>query len=140
MTTSTKSVAKTAKRVAGRRERSRSSRRRIVAAMLELIEGGDPMPSAARVAEEAGVGLRTVFRHFDDMDSLYSEISATIAERVMPIVTAPYAGADWRANLRDLTQRRVRVFEAMLPFRLAANLKRDRKGNRLNSRHYSASR
>src|SRR3546814_416763 len=124
MTTSTKSVAKTAKRVDGRRERSRSSRRRIVAAMLELIEGGDPMPSAARVAEEAGVGLRTVFRHFDDMDSLYSEISATIAERVMPIVTAPYAGADWRANLRDLTQRRVRVFEAMLPFRLAANIKR----------------
>src|SRR3546814_19394871 len=58
------------------------------------------------------------------MDSLYSEISATIAERVMPIVTAPYAGADWRANLRDLTQRRVRVFEAMLPFRLAANIKR----------------
>src|SRR3546814_6919774 len=42
----------------------------------------------------------------------------------MPIVTAPYAGADWRANLRDLTQRRVRVFEAMLPFRLAANIKR----------------
>src|SRR3546814_1040902 len=92
--------------------------------MLDLIEGGDPMPSAARVAEEAGVGLRTVFRHFDDMDSLYSEISATIAERVMPIVTAPYAGADWRANLRDLTQRRVRVFEAMLPFRLAAHIKR----------------
>src|SRR3546814_10774660 len=42
----------------------------------------------------------------------------------MPIVTAPYAGADWRANLRDLTQRRVRVFEATLPFRLAANIKR----------------
>src|SRR3546814_13541614 len=42
----------------------------------------------------------------------------------MPMVTAPYAGAGWRANLRDLTQRRVRVFEAMLPFRLAANIKR----------------
>jgi AcrR family transcriptional regulator len=110
--------------VDGRRERSRSSRRRIVAAMLTLIEQGDPMPSAARVAEEAGVGLRTVFRHFDDMDSLYSEISATIAARVMPIVTAPYAGEDWRVDLSDLTQRRIRVFEAMLPFRLAANIKR----------------
>jgi AcrR family transcriptional regulator len=108
----------------GRRERSRSSRRRIVAAMLTLIEQGDPMPSAARVAEEAGVGLRTVFRHFDDMDSLYSQISATIAERVMPIVTAPYEDKDWRANVRDLTQRRIRVFETMLPFRLAANIKR----------------
>ncbi len=111
-------------RIDGRRERSRSSRRRIVAAMLDLIEGGDLMPSAARVAAEAGIGLRTVFRHFDDMDSLYSEISATIAERVMPIATAPYAGVDWRANVRELVARRVRVFEEMLPFRLAANIKR----------------
>ena len=111
-------------RVDGRRERSRSSHRRIVEAMMELIAGGDLMPSAARVAEEAGIGLRTVFRHFDDMDSLYGEISATIAERVLPIVTAPYTGDDWRAHIRELARRRVRVFETMLPFRLAANIKR----------------
>ena len=92
--------------------------------MLELIEDGDLMPSAARVAEEAGVGLRTVFRHFDDMDSLYAEISATIAERVMPIVLAPYESTEWPAMLHELTRRRVRVFETMLPFRLAANIKR----------------
>src|SRR3546814_10246722 len=57
----------------GRRARSRSSRRRIVAAMVELIEGGDLMPSAARVAEEAGVGLRTVFRseeHTSELQTL----------------------------------------------------------------------
>lgn len=111
-------------RIDGRRERSRSSHKRIVKAMMELIAGGDLMPSAARVADEAGIGIRTVFRHFDDMDSLYSEISATIAERVMPIVTAPYLDNDWRANMRDLARRRVRVFETMLPFRLAANIKR----------------
>lgn len=91
---------------------------------MELIANGDLNPSAARVAEEAGIGLRTVFRHFDDMDALYAEITATIAERVMPIVTAPYAGDDWRANVRELAKRRVRVFETMLPFRLAANIKR----------------
>src|SRR3546814_13688129 len=86
----------------GRRARSRSSRRRIVAAMVELIEGGDLMPSAARVAEEAGVGLRTVFRHFDDMDTPYAELSATLAARVMPVATAPYDGADWRAGVTEL--------------------------------------
>ncbi len=91
---------------------------------MELIANGELNPSAARVAEEAGIGLRTVFRHFDDMDALYAEITATIAERVMPIVTAPYAGDDWRAHVRELAKRRVRVFEAMLPFRLAANIKR----------------
>lgn len=113
-----------AARVDGRRERSRSSRKRIVEAMMELIAGGELNPSAARVAEEAGIGLRTVFRHFDDMDSLYTEISATIAERVMPIVAEPFPDDNWRANLRGLARRRARVFEIMLPFRLAANIKR----------------
>src|SRR3546814_16377411 len=59
MTVSAKSVTKRPKRSDGRRERSRSSRRRIVTAMLDLIEGGDPMPSAARVAEEAGVDRKS---------------------------------------------------------------------------------
>jgi len=113
-----------AARIDGRRERGRSSHRRIVEAMMELIVGGDLAPSAARVAEEAGIGLRTVFRHFDDMDALYAEITATITEQVMPIVGAPYPDQDWRANVRDMVRRRVRVFETTLPFRLAANIKR----------------
>lgn len=111
-------------RVDGRRERGRSSYRRIVEAMMELIVEGDLSPSAARVAEEAGIGLRTVFRHFDDMDALYAEITRTITERVMPTVLAPYPDQPWRANIGELVRRRVEVFETTLPFRLAANIKR----------------
>ena len=111
-------------RVDGRRERGRSSHKRIVEAMMELVVAGDLSPSAARVAEEAGIGLRTVFRHFDDMDALYAEITATITERVAPIVMAPYPDLPWRGNIRELLRRRVRLFETTLPFRLAANIKR----------------
>ena len=111
-------------RIDGRRERGRSSHKRIVEAMMELIVGGDLSPSAARVAEEAGLGLRTVFRHFDDMDSLYAELAGTITERVAPIVMAPYPDQPWRENVRDLVLRRIRLFETTLPFRLAANIKR----------------
>lgn len=111
-------------RIDGRRERGRSSYRRIVEAMMELIVAGDLSPSAARVAEEAGIGLRTVFRHFDDMDALYAEITRTITERVMPVVMAPYPDQPWRANIGELVRRRVDVFETTLPFRLAANIKR----------------
>ena len=91
---------------------------------MELIVAGDLSPSAARVAEEAGIGLRTVFRHFDDMDTLYAEITAKITEEVMPVVMAPYPDQPWRDNIRELVGRRVRVFETTLPFRLAANIKR----------------
>jgi AcrR family transcriptional regulator len=108
----------------GRRARSESSRQRIVDAMMELIRGGDMNPSAARVAEEAGVGLRTVFRHFDDMDAIYAEISATISRQLMPIAMTPLTNEDWRDNIRDLARRRVQAYETMLPFRLAANMRR----------------
>lgn len=111
-------------RVDGRRERSKSSRAKIVTAMLDLVERGDVQPSAARVADEAGVGLRTVFRHFDDMDSLYREMTEVIEARVMPTVLKPYDAADWRDNLRDLVVRRAKVFEAILPYRISANIKR----------------
>ncbi len=108
----------------GRRERSRSSRGKIVQAMLELVRRGDVAPSAARVADHAGVGLRTVFRHFDDMDSLYREIGEQIEAQVMPIVLQPYVSENWEDRLDELVERRGQVFEAILPFRLSANIKR----------------
>ena len=108
----------------GRRERSRSSRARIVSAMLELVGKGDVSPSAARVAEVAGVGLRSVFRHFDDMDALYREMGEAIEARVLPIILQVPVGATWKEKLADIAGRRATVFETILPYRISANLKR----------------
>lgn len=108
----------------GRRERSRSSRARIVQAMLDLVGGGHIAPSAAEVAEQAGVGLRSVFRHFDDMDSLYSEMSDAIEVRLMPVLLKPLAATEWKPRVRELAERRMTVFETMLPYRISANIKR----------------
>lgn len=108
----------------GRHARSRSSRSKIVEAMLHLVENGDVAPSAARVAEFAGVGLRTVFRHFDDMDTLYREMTAVIETRVLPIIAPPLTGADWKARILEVAERRAAVFETILPYRISANLKR----------------
>ena len=108
----------------GRRARSRSSRSKIVEAMLHLVGNGDVAPSAVRVADIAGVGLRTVFRHFDDMDALYREMSAVIEERVLPIIAQPLTGSNWKAKMSEIADRRAIVFETILPYRISANLKR----------------
>jgi AcrR family transcriptional regulator len=108
----------------GRRERSRSSRSKIISAMLDLVGNGDVAPSAARVAEVAGVGLRSVFRHFDDMDELYREMGDVIEARVMPIILQAPSGATWKEKLFDIADRRAQVFETILPYRISANLKR----------------
>ena len=110
----------------GRRLRAEASRARIVAAMLELIREGSPAPSAEAVAERAGVGLRTVFRLFNDMDSLYREMHAMMLARLVPIAAEPVVGETWRIRLRNLIHRRVRLFEEMMPFQVAADAHRAR--------------
>lgn len=92
--------------------------------MLEVVEGGETSPGAAQIAEVAGVGLRSVFRHFDDMDSLYREMSEHIEAKVLPIVLQPLKSDNWQDRVRELSARRVQVFEAILPYRISANLKR----------------
>lgn len=108
----------------GRRERSRSSRSKIVAALLDLVGKGDVSPSAARVAEVAGVGLRSVFRHFEDMDALYREMGEVIEARVLPILLQPPVGETWKDKVFDLAERRAKVFETIMPYRISANLRR----------------
>lgn len=108
----------------GRRLRSERSRERIVRAMFALIKEGDMTPSAASVAARAGVGLRTVFRHFEDMDSLYGEMSEIIAAEIMPKAQAPFTGSGWRENLQEVIQRRAEIYEEIFPLRVSANVRR----------------
>ena len=90
----------------GRRQRSEASRERIVKAMLALVAEGDVCPGAESVAARAGVGLRTVFRHFENMESLYQQISAAVAAEVKPMADEPYRAAGWAEQLMELIERR----------------------------------
>jgi len=103
----------------GRRQRSKASRAKIVTAFMELIEAGDPSPSAAHIAKHAGVGLRSVFRHFDDMDSIYVEADRLLNEQWGPTLNKPYKSEDWRDQLIELVKRRAEVNESTSPFRLS---------------------
>ena len=58
------------------------------------------------------------------MDTLYSEMSQVIEAQVLPMALKPLTGASWRDRLLEITQRRALVFEAILPFRISANIKR----------------
>jgi AcrR family transcriptional regulator len=108
----------------GRRLRSERSRALIVDALFALIRAGDMDPVAARVAERAGVGLRTVFRHFEDMDSLYREMSARVEAEILPLTQRPFAAADWRGRVFELLARRADIYERILPLRVAGAVRR----------------
>lgn len=92
--------------------------------MIELVRSGDTAPQAARVAEVAGLGVRSVFRHFEDMETLYREMGEAVAEQVRPIVLQAPVGETWKDKLFDIAKRRAIIFETILPFRVSASLRR----------------
>lgn len=110
----------------GRRQRSNRSREQIVHAMIDLIRAGEMTPAAARVAEKAKVGLRTVFRHFEEMDTLNQEISAIVESEILPLVEKPFEGPTWRAQLEELLERRAHIYERVMPLKIAGSLQRFR--------------
>ncbi|MBU1375479.1 MAG: TetR/AcrR family transcriptional regulator [Alphaproteobacteria bacterium] len=110
----------------GRRRRGLDNRARIVAAMIEMVRAEEIAPSAERVAARADVGLRTVFRHFQDMDSLYREMAMAIEREIRVIIDQPLESTRGPARVIELIARRARAFEIMSPFRRASEAFRHR--------------
>jgi AcrR family transcriptional regulator len=108
----------------GRRLRGLDSRRRIVEAMLELVRETEYSPSAEQVAARAGVGLRTVFRQFNDMESLYAEMSQVIEAGLWAVASRPFVARTWRGRLTEMVERRSAAFEQLGPIKRAADAMR----------------
>jgi AcrR family transcriptional regulator len=102
--------------------------------MLDLTREGSIAPSADQVALRAGVGLRSVFRHFSDMASLYGEMHDVIEAELRGAAARPFRGATWRERLLELIERRSAAFEIIAPFRRAADIRR-RGSSKLQADH-----
>lgn len=107
----------------GRVRRGERNREKILEAVLELVREGDLQPTADRVAKRAAVGTRTVFRHFDDMESLLAEMSERVERQARPLTAGPSEGS-LEERVRDVVARRTQVYERVAPFKRSANLMR----------------
>ncbi|MCH1446435.1 MAG: TetR/AcrR family transcriptional regulator [Luminiphilus sp.] len=57
--------------VDGRRQRGERTRQAIIEAALSLQEEGVLVPTAQQISDRAGVLIRSFFRHFEDMETLF---------------------------------------------------------------------
>jgi len=111
----------------GRLRRSERSRELIADALYELLAEGDIEPSAQKVADRAGVGIRTVFRLFSDMDVLYSTVNARLEFEVAPMFRAgPSDGTTVHERAESLINERMAVFERVGIYLRFTNQNRDR--------------
>lgn len=106
----------------GRTRRSERSRQAIVEALLELVGEGVPTPTAQQVAERADVGIRTVFRHFSDMETLYAELNARLHEELYPLFSEPPPRGSVAERARELARRRAAIFERIAPYKRSSRL------------------
>lgn len=109
----------------GRTQRAERSREAIVDAMLALIGEGEPSPTAQQVAARAEVGVRTVFRHFSDMESLFGAMNERLTAETAPrfFVDDVQDGA-LEARIEQLIDRRCELLEHLAPYAAASALQR----------------
>jgi AcrR family transcriptional regulator len=104
--------------------RSEKSRAAIVEALFELVGEGVLQPTAQQVAERAGVGIRSVFRHFDDMDGLYATMDARLRAEALPLLREARTAGALRERALALVERRARLFERIGPYKRSALIAR----------------
>lgn len=114
------SDAGTSDRRDGRTLRSLRTRTAVVDALLELIDEGDLRPPAPRIAERAGVSLRSVFQHFRDLEGLFSFATDRQLERIGALVRPLPTTGPLDERLDAFIDQRVTIYEAVTPVRRAA--------------------
>ncbi len=90
------------KKTDGRAARGAQTKQKIIDALFELIESGQSAPTGEQVAEKAQVGLRSVYRHFDDIDTLYAAIQDRLDASLRPLIES--AQEKIKGNLEERTR------------------------------------
>ncbi len=103
----------------GRWLRSVRTRAAIVDAWLGLIEEGDLSPTAKNVADRAGIGLRTVFQHFSDMNALHLCAGEEMESRIVPGLVVVPADLPLAERIEMVALNRGLVFEEISGVRRA---------------------
>jgi len=97
----------------GRAARSHRTRLAIVDALLRLLEGGDLRPTTERIAAAASVSTRSIFLHFDDVDSLFNEAVDRYAERVFGRTRPIPVDVPLAERVQLFARKRARICESM---------------------------
>jgi TetR/AcrR family transcriptional regulator of autoinduction and epiphytic fitness len=111
-----------AKQRDGRTVRAERTRQALVDALLGLLDAGELSPTAAAIAQRAGVSERSVFQHFPDREALFEAVARQQYERVMPTLSPVDASLPLDERIDQFTRQRARLYELIGGVRRAALL------------------
>ena len=102
----------------GRTQRTENTRHKILTATRNIILASDCEPTSKQIAEHAEITTRTLFRHFNDMDALYKDFIQDAERRAFEVMEEPFPddqSEDWLTLIDIIIDRRIRVYESLLP-------------------------
>ena len=103
----------------GRVARGERTRTAIVAAFLDLLTEGSEQPTSREIAGRAGVSVRSIFQHFEDLESVRVDVVRIQSERLRPLLGSLRADGDRDERVSALVAQRARLFEYIAPLRRA---------------------
>jgi TetR/AcrR family transcriptional regulator, regulator of autoinduction and epiphytic fitness len=106
--------------VDGRTARSARTRAAVVTAVLDLVRAGNPRPTAKEIAARAGISLRSVYVHFDDLDDLFLAAGARQTEEVAHLLHPIDPGLPQSRRIDEVVRQRAAIWEELAPVRRAA--------------------
>jgi TetR/AcrR family transcriptional regulator, regulator of autoinduction and epiphytic fitness len=115
-------AAAAAPMIDGRNARAERTREAVATALLDLMQRGVLRPTATQVAARAGVSERAVFRHFDDLESLFAIVAHRQIQRIAPGLSAAAPEGPLAQRIDALVTQRAALYERITPVRRAALL------------------
>jgi len=106
----------------GRAARAARTRETVVEALLAIIDEGSPRPTAREIADRAGVSLRSVYVHFDDLEDLFTAAAAKQYERMAALIKRLPTEGTLADRIDAFVAQRCRLMEAGGAVRHAAVL------------------
>jgi AcrR family transcriptional regulator len=100
--------------------RGERNRQAVVDAFLELVQQGDVAPTAHAVAARAGVSARSVFHHFQDMESLLASAAEAHVRQYLPLLEPLPRTGPLADRVDAFVAQRARLAEKVLPVYRAA--------------------
>lgn len=104
----------------GRKLRGQRSRDAVVEAILALVRERGEVPAVADVADRSGVSVRSIFRHFDDLESLHAAAVEHQMARVRHLHVPIASDGTVGERVAALAARRAELYEQILPIRPVA--------------------
>jgi TetR/AcrR family transcriptional regulator of autoinduction and epiphytic fitness len=106
--------------VDGRSARAQRTRDSVVDAALELAGNGHTRPTAREIADTAGISVRSVYVHFEDLDDLFRAAADRHFEQMAGLLQPVDATLPLAGRIAASTDQRIQIHERFGAVRRAA--------------------